>query len=111
MDLISLREIKFSFLENYPKGVNSQPNYEWDVLRDSIKINGWNPQHFGYITISKDRYCINGHHRVVLLKEMYGDDFVVNVKRIDRNYWSILIKNIIKDFFKLRFKKKKWYKK
>lgn len=109
MDLIKLKDIKFGRLDNYNKGFDSDPNYEWDVLKESIKTNGWSPKTFSYITISEDNYCINGHHRIVLLKEIFCDDFEVEVIRLKGCYKLILFKNIIKDLFNLRFKKRKWY--
>lgn len=109
MDLIKLKLIKFSFLESYGRGTNSDPKYDWGVLKKSITENGWCPSKFGYITISKDSYCINGHHRVVLLKEMYGEDFKVEVIRLKYNYKKIFLKNLLKDLIKFNFKRKKWY--
>jgi hypothetical protein len=109
MDLIRLKDIKFGFLDNYSKGVYSDPNYEWDVLRKSIEVNGWSPQIFGYISISKDNYCINGHHRRVILKKIFGGEFQIQVIRLKVSYKLIVFKNIMKDLFYLKFKKKKWY--
>jgi len=110
MDLIRLGDIKFGYFDRYDKGISSQPNYNWGVLKNSIEKEGWNPSRFGYVTISNDDYCINGHHRIVLLKEMYGDNFIIEFKRINSKYWLITLKNTILDIIKLNFRKKEWYK-
>ena len=106
---VKLKDIKFGYLDNYNKGIDSDPKYEWDILRESIKTKGWSPNDFGYVTISEDNYCINGHHRIVLLKEIFGDYFEVEVIRLKGSYRVILFKNILTDLFNLRLKRKKWY--
>jgi hypothetical protein len=109
MEFIKLKDIKFGCLDNYNKGINSDPKYEWGILRESLKKNGWSPETFGYITISENNYCVNGHHRTVLLKEIFGDDFEIEVVRLKGSYRMILFKNILTDLLNLRLKRKKWY--
>jgi hypothetical protein len=108
MDLIKLKDIKFG-LDSYKKGFNSDLYYEWDVLQKSIEINGWSPNTFGYVLISEDNYCIDGHHRVVLLREMFGGNFKIEVIRLKGKYKWVFLKNVLKDLINLRFKRKKWY--
>ena len=101
----ALKDIKFGYLDNY----DSDLEYEWDILRESIKTKGWSPNDFGYVTISEDNYCVNGHHRTVLLKEIFGDNFEIEVVRLKGSYRMILFKNILNDLLNLRLKRKKWY--
>lgn len=97
---IKLGDVKFSRLENYNKGIKSQPNYDWDLLRQSINRHGFKPSLFGYITISNDSYCIDGHHRITLLKEIFDEDYIIEVKKLKYSYNWIFFKNISKDVIK-----------
>ena len=57
------------------------PNY-WDKLRASLK-EGYRPTEFrsGYIVIDPNRgnRIVDGNHRFFLLKQLYGDDYEVDV--------------------------------
>jgi hypothetical protein len=83
VELVKLKEIKFSSLN---KQIPLQNNYDWESLTDSIKNEGFVPEKYGYITISKDGIVLNGHHRYVVLKKIYNDDYVVKVFRRRFNY-------------------------
>lgn len=87
MEKIKLKEIKLiCFGSSMSESFREKRGYEWDSLLDSIKINGFLPEKYGYITISKDKYCLDGYHRYVVLKELYGENYEINVIRKKRSY-------------------------
>lgn len=56
--------------------------YSWYKLEASIKEHGYDPKKFDdYIILDMNNWVICGQHRVVLLKELYGEDYEVNVKK------------------------------
>ena len=61
-----------------------KPYYDWDTLKDSLVTEGYQYSE-GYIMVKKinNTYgVIEGNHRVILLNEIYGGDYIVNVKVI-----------------------------
>jgi hypothetical protein len=103
MDKLKLKEINFGYLERYPKGSKSHPKYDWKGLEESILKYGYTPSKFGYVSISSDNYCINGHHRIVLLKELYGDTFEIEVIRLKLPYVKQFTVNVFKQIFKIKW--------
>ena len=102
VELIKLKELKFNYLN---RKISLQKDYDWDSLTDSIKTNGFIPEKYGYITISKDGMVLNGHHRCVVLKKLYHDDYEVKVFRKKFNYTlSIIFPVIFLVFFVLPIK-------
>lgn len=87
LTLIKLKDIKFS---PFDKPKNNIPydskKYDWVRLSNSIKLNGFKPEKYGYMTISKNNYCLNGHHRYAVLKELYGENYELFVERKRLNY-------------------------
>jgi len=57
------------------------PDY-WDKLRASLK-EGYRPTEFenGYIIIdpNRDNRIVDGNHRFFMLKQLYGDDYEIDV--------------------------------
>lgn len=100
--VVKLKDIKFSRLEHYPHGSKSHPRYDWDSLKKSILTNGYNPNKFGFITISSDGYCINGHHRTVILRELYDDYYEVEVIKLKSTYIKQFLINVIKDILNIK---------
>jgi len=110
IESVKLKEIKFSPLN---KQIPFQNNYDWESLTENIKKEGFVPEKYGYITISKDGVILNGHHRYVVLKKIHNDDdYVIKVFRRKFNYipsifFSLLFLltivlplNLIKNVFK-----------
>ena len=58
-------------------------NYDWDTLKESLIHEGYTPTKYkdGYITVIENM-VVDGSHRVILLNEIYGSDYIVNVKVI-----------------------------
>jgi hypothetical protein len=71
--------------------------YKWDVLKESLKNNGYDIEKYGLINVSnlyKQYYLVmDGHHRISVLKELYGEDFEVDVE----------VKNLLKTYLPLIF--------
>lgn len=79
---IRLKDIKFGRFDRPKKTIpDNDKEYNWTKLVDSIKKEGFTPEKYGYITISKDGYCLNGHHRYTVLKELYGENYEIKVFR------------------------------
>ena len=56
-------------------------NYDWDTLKESLIHEGYTPTKYkdGYITVIENM-VVDGSHRVILLNEIYGGDYIINVK-------------------------------
>jgi len=61
--------IKKSFLNR-----SKSYNYDWQSLENNLEVEGYNPEKYCYITISKDGYLQDGHHRVSVLQNMFIND-------------------------------------
>lgn len=56
-------------------------------------LNGGYVDGFGSpITITRDNICVDGHHRLSLLKELKSPDYVITVKKLHLIKWSRLYK-------------------
>ena len=64
------------------------------VTMNSIITNGYKPNN-DYPIISKDNIVMNGNHRLVILHELYGDDYVVKLKFVNGKYNRLLIRIIL----------------
>ena len=60
-----------------------------DAVGD-IVANGYNPKD-NHPMISKDNIVMNGNHRLVILQELYGDDYVLKFKLVNHNYNSLIV--------------------
>ena len=97
--------------------------YAWDVMKKSLEDEGYNPEnHFkGYIWVQKlkstenggsrkhNRYedgrkllykVRDGNHRVVLMKEIYGNDYVIKARLKNNICWDCLGISQINNLFK-----------
>ena len=90
--------------------------YDWDAMQKVLETEGYNPEnHFkGYIWVQKlkpteDRYedgrkllykVRDGNHRVVLMKEMYGNDYVIKARLKNNICWDCLGISQINNLFK-----------
>ena len=70
-------------------------HYDWDLLIDSIKKEGFLPEKYGYITISKNGTLLDGHHRYTVLKNLYGENYEIKVIRNQMNYFTIVLFSIV----------------
>tara|TARA_A100001201_G_scaffold134704_1_gene122497 strand:- start:836 stop:1318 length:483 start_codon:yes stop_codon:yes gene_type:complete len=79
--------IKINELEEYEKITRKNCSnfkwYKWDLLRDSIKKHGLKRPlsvYYNYYSTGNKLYeLVDGHHRVALLRELYGDDHRLKV--------------------------------
>ena len=64
-------------------GNDFNSKYDWESLRNSIKINGFNSNNdkpIKAIHFYREYYfLIDGNHRVFLLKELYGEDYEIDI--------------------------------
>tara|TARA_Y100001972_G_C7596697_1_gene299032 strand:+ start:239 stop:979 length:741 start_codon:yes stop_codon:yes gene_type:complete len=63
-----------------------QLNVKNEIHKGNFKDDGTYP----LITISKDNVVINGHHRVISLKEKYGEEHQLRIKRIDMVWYKVV---------------------
>ena len=79
--------IKIKDLESYKKIIRkhcaNSNRYKWDLLKNSIKEKGLKNNlsvYYTYHDTSTKMYeLVDGHHRVAILRELYGDDYKVKV--------------------------------
>lgn len=95
METIKLKEIKFIiFGVTLSEDLKENRDYDWESLVDSIKNEGFLPEKYGYIIISKDNYCLDGYHRCTVLKELFGEDYEIKVIRKKLNYFLEVISKL-----------------
>jgi hypothetical protein len=87
IELKKLKELKISPLNS---GIKFGDDYDWDFLINKIKSEGFNPEKYGYITISSNNVILNGHHRFKILKKLYDDDYEIKVRRLRLHYFLLL---------------------
>jgi len=61
--------------------------FRWKKLTMSLINNGYQPEKYGYVTITNKGTVINGDHRMACLKYVYNSEFTINVKVVKHNYW------------------------
>jgi hypothetical protein len=94
----------------------SRDKQEWSkkhyAIMDDIIANGYRPNN-DHPIITKDNIVMDGNHRLVMLHDLHGDDYVVTLKFVNAKYNRLLIRSIlplmwvsIKRFFKRLFKRK-----
>lgn len=74
----TLKDIKFtknnlSFKSDF-LNKKEESRYDWEGLEKSLIENGYKPEKYGYITISKDGYVYDGHHRTSILQTIFIND-------------------------------------
>lgn len=68
----------------------TQENYipeKLNKMKDNILDGSFKPKE---IFISKDDFILDGHHRWLALKELYGDDYKISTIKIDLPKWEAL---------------------
>jgi hypothetical protein len=92
----NIKKVKLKYLIGMSNTKNDE-TYKWDVLRESLKNNGYDTEKYNLINVTnlyKQYYLVlDGHHRISVLKELYGEDFEADVE----------VKNLLKSFFPLIF--------
>jgi hypothetical protein len=82
---VKIGEIKFT---------KNNRNIHWDEgqlkLKSDIK-NGKFDSTLGLPTISSDKICLDGHHRITALLETYGPDYKINVYKLTHKYRKIFL--------------------
>ena len=69
----------------------SHDSYEyWNYLTESLK-EGYNPKDNCYIRLSKKGHMLDGNHRAVVLKDMYGGEKEIDVKVVSIPYHILLV--------------------
>jgi len=88
-----LKDIKFTknnlaFKNDYLERDKKHTHYDWEGLKKSLIENGYDPEKYGYIEISKDGYIYDGHHRTSVLQDIFINDEKkeVLIKKSSMNY-------------------------
>tara|TARA_Y100000592_G_C5393444_1_gene279398 strand:+ start:241 stop:876 length:636 start_codon:yes stop_codon:yes gene_type:complete len=75
-----LKDLKFNITNNFKTN-----ELNWDKkqlkLKKVINNGGYKEGLNTFVTITKDNLILDGNHRVSLLKEKYGDDYKILVKK------------------------------
>lgn len=73
------KKVKIGDLESM--GFKTKPKTFWSDLRKSLK-EGYRPTNFknGYIRVTKNNLVMDGNHRLYILKELYGEDYEIDVR-------------------------------
>ena len=97
IETIKLKDIKISLLNRQLPSTNIliDTNYDWNLLIDSIKKEGFLPEKYGYMTISKNGTLLEGHHRYAVLKNLYGENYEIKVIRKQKNYITVILSLIL----------------
>jgi len=82
-----LKDIKIIYLN---RNIGADKRYDWEGLTNSIKSEGFLPEKYGYIIVSKDGYILNGHHRYITLSKLYDEEYEVKVDVAKLNYNLLL---------------------
>ena len=66
--------------------INPLKFFKLSMLRKSLKDNGYTPSKFGYVSLTYNsttgKYLtFDGNHRLLILKELYGDDYEIEAIR------------------------------
>jgi hypothetical protein len=125
-----IKKIKLKYLLGLsPNSENRifDKNYKWDGLYESIKKDGYDTINYKPISVVKffnNYYLVSdGHHRTIILKELYGEDYEIDAEVINffNFFFCILfipilltslflyrfIHILFKDYFSKLFKNKK----
>jgi hypothetical protein len=97
IETVKLKDIKFSFLNRQILSVDvlNNVNYNWSSLIESIKENGFLPEKYGYMIISKNGILLEGHHRYMVLKKLYGENYEIKIIREKKSYVTVILLIII----------------
>jgi hypothetical protein len=92
----NIKKVKLKYLTGISNSKYDK-TYKWDTLKESLKNNGHDIKKYHSITVTnfyKQYYLVmDGHHRVTVLKELYGEDYEIDVE----------VKNFLESFIPLFF--------
>jgi len=93
IEIVKLKDIKFSLLNRQLLSTNIliDTNYDWNSLIESIKKEGFLPEKYDYMIISKNNILLEGHHRYMVLKKLYGEDYKIKIIRKQKNYITVIL--------------------
>lgn len=94
---VKIKDIKFKYLFGYMPIKREYLTWteEQIKLKDTIKKRRYQPKKYGYPILCGNNVCIDGHHRIVVLKELYGENYKLKVCKNDTNWYSQLILSMI----------------
>lgn len=103
---VKLSEIKFILDEDTlqkKSNIKLSDINDWSEeqleLKDTILKGGYIDGLGGYPLITKDNICLDGHHRIVLLKNYKEEDYEITVNKLFMFKWNFLHK-----YYKIRLK-------
>jgi hypothetical protein len=98
---VKISDIRFKRFFGYR--LVDRGSIKWDEeqlnLKDKIKGEGFDQEKYGYIIINHKNLCLNGHHRIVILKELYGEDHQVTVSRVRIGWYKLVFFAIVSKIF------------
>jgi len=99
-------KIMFETLDTNPNWVPPYWSEEQKELKENIlKGNYVNGFEGNYVEISKDNILLNGHHRFSVLREKYGKDYKIIVKKSNLTWENISKRGIMFAWSKVKHKK------
>ena len=83
----NIKKIKLKYLLGLsPNSENRKfdKNYKWNKLQESLRKDGYDTINYEPISVVKffnNYYLVSdGHHRTVILRELYGEDYEIDVQ-------------------------------
>lgn len=87
VELLTKKELverKLSEIDYFKQEEQSWSDDQY-LTMNSIITDGYKPND-NHPIISKDNIVMDGNHRLAVLRELYGDDYVVKFKLVNYNY-------------------------
>ena len=86
-----IKKVKLKYLLT-TTNIKNDKNYQWDKLSKSIEENGYDTKNkINTIHIYKHYYLvIDGHHRLLTLKKLYGEDYEIDIS-VDNIFIYIIL--------------------
>lgn len=105
-----LKDIKITSFNNgielsFKNQNNKSCTYNWSHLTNSIESEGFLPEKYGYMVISKDCYILDGHHRYFVLNKKHGEDYEIKVSVGRLNYVPLLLSIFVLTFISFLVRK------
>jgi len=105
-NLVKLKEIKYypSLLKTYQPAISMtrdyDEQYDWDQLKKDLIDYGYNTEKIPSIRVSKDNIILDGHHRIVILNELFGSEHEIIINNIGlKHYAAFIIIILLSPFF------------
>lgn len=87
VELLTKKELverKLSEVDYFKRDEQSWSDDHYETM-NSIIADGYKPND-NHPIISKDNIVMDGNHRLAVLQELYGDDYVVKFRLVDYKY-------------------------